>query len=48
MSYEDQVIEAAKDHMSMTPAMENLLRLVFRAGYKQGKIDVLEGKIKDE
>ncbi len=42
---EDKVIQAASEGLAegltpMTPQMEKLLRLVYRAGYKQAKIDL--------
>ena len=51
MSYEDQVIEAAREGFAnsfirMDDKMENLLRLIYRAGYKQSQIDQLEQKTK--
>ncbi|NBX49340.1 hypothetical protein EBT25_05210 [bacterium] len=47
---EDQVIEAAREGLgeSLTPSLENLLRLVYRAGYKQAKIDAMEREQKSE
>lgn len=44
---EDRVIDAARKGleeawMRLTPEMENLLRMVYRAGYKQAQIDKLE------
>ena len=49
MNYEDQVIEAAREGFAntfirMDDKMENLLRLIYRAGYKQSQIDQLEQK----
>lgn len=50
---EDKVIQAAREGLAegltpMTPQMEKLLRLVYRAGYKQAKIDLfLESQEKE-
>ena len=49
MSYEDEVIEAAKKGLAegfsaMTPELEKLLRLVYNAGYKQAKIDAMKSE----
>lgn len=51
--YEDQVIEAAKKgfaeaYITMTPDLEQLLRLVYQCGYKQAKIDAIERELKPE
>ena len=50
MTYEDEVIEAAKEGLmrinaTLTPQMEKLLRAVFQCGYKQGKIHQLEEQL---
>ena len=47
MKYEDRVIEAAREgfqsaFIKMDAETEKLLRLVYRAGYKQAMIDRLE------
>jgi hypothetical protein len=53
MTEEDKVIQAAREGLAegfttMTPEMERLLRLVYRAGYKQAKIDLfLESQEKE-
>lgn len=51
--YEDQVIEAARQGLregftTMTPEMEKLFRLIYRAGYKQSRIDMIEQQSKVE
>ena len=45
MSYEDEVIKAARDGyaeslVTFTPELEKLLRLIFKAGYNQAKVDM--------
>jgi len=44
MTYEDQVIEAARKGLeqgfsALTPEMEKLLRVVYKAGYDRAKLD---------
>lgn len=46
MTYEDEVIEAARKGLAegftnMTPEMEKLMRVIYRAGYDQAKRDRL-------
>ena len=46
MTYEDEVIKAAKDgllwaHVAMTPEMEKLFRVIYKAGYNRAKFDML-------
>ena len=52
MRYEDQVIEAAKKGFnegfsSITPELELLLRLVYRAGNSEGKRSTIEEQLKE-
>ena len=47
MTYEDEVIKAAKNGFAevlqpLTPEMEKLLRLVYKAGYNRAKFDALQ------
>lgn len=51
-NYEDEVIKAARlgfseGLVSMDESMEKLLRLVYRAGYKQATIDMLQKNISE-
>ena len=51
-NYEDEVIKAARlgfaeGLVSMDENMEKLLRMVYRAGYKQATIDMLEKNISE-
>ena len=46
MSYEDEVIDAAKkglawSNVALTPEMEKLLRVIYKAGYNSGKYDAM-------
>lgn len=46
MTYEDEVIKAARDGFAevlqpLTPEMEKLLRVVYKAGYNRAKFDML-------
>lgn len=46
MTYEDEVIKAARDGYTevlqpLTPEMEKLLRVVYKAGYNRAKFDML-------
>ena len=52
MNDEDKVIDAirrecATSLMAFTPGLENLLRSVYRLGYKQREIEELEQKLKE-
>ena len=47
MTYEDEVIKAARDgllwaHVAMTPEMEKLFRVIYKAGYNRAKFDMLQ------
>jgi len=47
MTYEDEVIKSARDglawaHVSMTPEMEKLFRVIYKAGYNRAKFDALQ------
>lgn len=47
MTHEDEVILSAKKglaqaYMTLTPEMEKLFRVIYQAGYKQGKVEELE------
>ena len=47
MTYEDEVIKSARDglawaNVALTPEMEKLLRIIYQAGYKQGKLEELQ------
>ena len=49
MSYEDEVIKAAQKGLAegfsaMTPEMEKLFRVIYKAGYNQGKIDAMKSE----
>lgn len=49
MTYEDKVIQAAREGFGealrpMDDKMEELLRLVYRAGYKMAQLEALEQK----
>ena len=51
-NYEDEVIKAARlgfseGLVSVDENMEKLLRLVYRAGYKQATIDMLQKNISE-
>ena len=46
MNYEDEVIESARKgltwaNVALTPEMEKLFRVIYKAGYNKGKIDTL-------
>lgn len=45
MSYEDEVIESARkglawSNVALTPEMEKLLRVIYRAGYQQAQREI--------
>lgn len=47
MTYEDEVIKAARNGFAevlqpLTPEMEKLLRVIYQAGYKQGRVEELQ------
>jgi len=47
MTYEDEVIKAARDGLAqalqpLTPEMEKLFRVIYKAGYNRAKFDALQ------